>query len=515
MIAVAVRFLAGRYHATPWGRHVNEGVPEWPPSSWRLLRALISSWKRTRPDLSVEQVSRVVRALTAPPSVWLPRASVGHSRHYMPLFRNWFRGANDTTLVFDTFVAVPREEEVRLIWPEAGLDPDDKEVLAALLEGVTYLGRAESWCQARLDLRPPEPNCLPFEPGEAIPSDTEPVRTLVPRPDKPDVVLESLLVETAELRSRQRRLDPSGSRWVFYARPRRALDAVPSALHRAVDPHVMVAARFALDRRPLPPIQETLVLGERARRVAMGCYGRMFEGEVSPVLAGRDANGPLKGHRHAFYLATDEDGDGRLDHLTVYAPAGLGSRERAALGSIQEIPWGASEVDEGRRLKVMLLGFLRREELGRSSWVFEPTRKFVSRTPFVLTRYPRTYKNGRPRMNEFGEQVDGPEDQVRREWEQRRELDPSLPRMVAVRRRHRLELETGIAIRWLTFRMLRVHGGGSSSGFAYGLTLEFEESVAGPLALGYACHYGLGQFVPLIAETHFATRRLAGRGFWG
>ena len=32
MTAVALRFLAGRFHATPWGHHVNEGVPEWPPS---------------------------------------------------------------------------------------------------------------------------------------------------------------------------------------------------------------------------------------------------------------------------------------------------------------------------------------------------------------------------------------------------------------------------------------------------------------------------------------------------
>jgi CRISPR-associated protein Csb2 len=36
-----LRFPGGRYHATPWGHHVNEGQVEWPPSPWRLLRALM------------------------------------------------------------------------------------------------------------------------------------------------------------------------------------------------------------------------------------------------------------------------------------------------------------------------------------------------------------------------------------------------------------------------------------------------------------------------------------------
>ena len=46
MLAIRFLFPAGRYHATPWGRHVNEADVEWPPSPWRLLRALIATWHR-------------------------------------------------------------------------------------------------------------------------------------------------------------------------------------------------------------------------------------------------------------------------------------------------------------------------------------------------------------------------------------------------------------------------------------------------------------------------------------
>lgn len=30
MIAIKIDFPAGRWHATAWGTHVNEGVTEWP-----------------------------------------------------------------------------------------------------------------------------------------------------------------------------------------------------------------------------------------------------------------------------------------------------------------------------------------------------------------------------------------------------------------------------------------------------------------------------------------------------
>jgi CRISPR-associated protein Csb2 len=42
MIALNFRFPAGRYHATPWGRHVNEAALAWPPEPVRILRALIA-----------------------------------------------------------------------------------------------------------------------------------------------------------------------------------------------------------------------------------------------------------------------------------------------------------------------------------------------------------------------------------------------------------------------------------------------------------------------------------------
>ena len=152
MITISLRFLAGRYHATPWGRHVNEGTVEWPPSPWRIVRALVATWKRTLPDVPESAVKPILEALTAvPPRFELPRASTGHTRHYMPWDKNWKHNKPyPRTKIFDTFVVVSPETEVLVSWPEVKFADSQRELLARILANLGFLGRAESWCEARL-----------------------------------------------------------------------------------------------------------------------------------------------------------------------------------------------------------------------------------------------------------------------------------------------------------------------------------------------------------------------------
>lgn len=41
-LTISIRFLTGRAHLHPWQTHHSEGRVEWPPSQWRLLRALVA-----------------------------------------------------------------------------------------------------------------------------------------------------------------------------------------------------------------------------------------------------------------------------------------------------------------------------------------------------------------------------------------------------------------------------------------------------------------------------------------
>ena len=49
-------------------------------------------------------------------------------------------------------------------------------------------------------------------------------------------------------------------------------------------------------------------------------------------------------------------------------------------------------------------------------------------------------------------------------------------------------------VRWLEFHTQRFNGT-HGNGLA-GFEIEFAEPVAGPIALGFGCHFGLGLFVP-------------------
>jgi CRISPR-associated protein Csb2 len=50
-------------------------------------------------------------------------------------------------------------------------------------------------------------------------------------------------------------------------------------------------------------------------------------------------------------------------------------------------------------------------------------------------------------------------------------------------------------VRWLEFQTRRLKGR-EGYGLA-GFELEFAEETAGPLALGFGCHFGLGLFEPV------------------
>lgn len=188
MPSLILRFPCRRYHATPWGHHVNEGLIEWPPSPWRLLRGLLSVgytsglWNGSDPSTAarslIEQLASVL------PSYHLPSAAGAHSRHFMPLATLKAPGAKadtsfvlahqvtgspivrgykeDTTLVFDTWAQVD-EGELSVMW-DVELTSAETTMLAQLAERLGYLGRSESWVTARLadfDESIPASNCFP------------------------------------------------------------------------------------------------------------------------------------------------------------------------------------------------------------------------------------------------------------------------------------------------------------------------------------------------------------------
>lgn len=505
-VAIQFKFLAGRFHATPWGRHVNEGVPEWPPSPWRILRALVAVWKRACQDLPEEEVRPVIETLLATPSFHLPDHRVAHTRHYMPWEQ---KGPDDRTLIFDTFTCLRRDDPVTVIWPDVTLDEAQTQTLAKLVENLTTLGRAESWVEAELPQGSVTPNCSPSE------SEQDPVQVLCANPEsalsgdfypiidrkklnagkvKPSEFLLDcpswhLCLDTATIHGKGWSSIP-GSRWVRYARPPETSLPGKPATTTTERPTVI---RFMLDGPVLPLVTETITIGDQFRRAALrrfddwcryecdapDAYRRNDDSEhfASSTLSGKSPEGSLRGdHLHAHYIPTAEGG--RISNVSVYAREGFGEAEVAALSMMRQMPWS-----DGRKLRVQCVGIGTPSDF--VSDIFATSRRWHSASPFL----------GHARIGLKG-QIRYLRKCATREWRRLAELLPEYRdvRIVNITAMEPDSLHWRGRPRPIEYR--RIRSKNRSDGYrACGLfEIEFSEPVQGPLALGYGCHFGLGLF---------------------
>lgn len=236
------------------------------------------------------------------------------------------------------------------------------------------------------------------------------------------------------------------------------------------------------------PIERTLELGEVMRRALLAASGRGCD--PPRAFLGRDRAKTALDHEHASYLPWDEDGDGWLDGIAVWVPAGLDPVPEALLWSLESL-WSARL---GRRPVRLAFVGARAQASDLVPGLVGPARRWVSGAPFVLPRHPKRARDGRPRCDDRGRWRDGPCAQLEQELSGRGL--PAPQRVVFMDRTGVVcpEIEATGSPRWHARAIQRAHGGGARSGLACWSALEFEEPAWGPIALGYASHYGLGVF---------------------
>lgn len=470
MIGLGVSFELGRYHATAWGAHVNEATVEWPPSPWRLLRALHSaSFTDVRLADDRETLTRALTALAtaSPPSFELPPVESGHTRHFMPLPGYSPTKQGETSLVVDAFHALEPGAEVRAWW-DAELDGEALAALARAACSVGYLGRSESVCSVRVLEAPAtlQPDAIPAAEveGDDEWASAERIDLLAVAEDVEEP-LAVLGTSVTEMR-RERMLAPSGTRTVAYAvRYQQPNPAPPRRV--AVSRPTIALLRVAGSARPA--LTDAVTVGHLLRSALQQRYDVERRGQRSPVLSGHDANGPRSDqHAHAHFLSLPDADRWRVDRLVVWAPEGLGPGEVAAVVRLSELRM--RDAPEPFRVALAALG--RADELVVSG-LLGPATTWQSVTPLALTRHPKRRR---------GRIVDGPEDQVRRELELR-----SIGPVESV------ELMRGD---WMRFARTRPGVSRREASRVVGVGLRFAEPVRGPIALGGLSHFGLGLFEP-------------------
>lgn len=487
MIALKIRFLAGRFHGTGWHSAHNEAVPEWPPSPWRILRALLSAaFACEAPRREVEPLLAKLRGL---PRYRVPAATDAHTRHYVP---DTDEASHKRAKLFDAFVAVEggaRDPAPLVVGWEGELLPGERELLARLCRRVSFLGRAESWAEFELADNDAAWNCVPDEVSPA-PSATS-LLALAPeeelrawadgqaRPKKgadvPRALWDVLTFTGGRYRAEGWSAVPGTrlARYVFDTPAfRRAV--VPTSTRRSFDRPTV--ARFAIRSAVLPRLHDALALGERLRKSAMAQSKRVC-GDARPVFSGHGWTGAS--HGHAMYLASSEDprNDGYIDHLLIRAGSGFEEDDLMALQRLRRL-WGRG----GHDLDLVLLGVGSASDFGGTerprTRLLATGRVWNSVTPFVPARHPKVVR---------GDPQDTIEQQISRGCEQLLGVRP-------------LQVEGFVGNGdWLRFRRRRFEGGGRRGpDRAFGARITFAEAVEGPIALGYGAHFGLGLFA--VAE---------------
>lgn len=515
MFALEITFPARRYHATPWGNHVNEGIVEWPPSPWRIARALLSvgythlGWGETVPDAFGEIVDAIG---SSPPDYAIPPSVETHTRHYMPV-------PGTTSKVLDTCKRMIDSQPL-LIRFDAELSDPARSLLKALAENMSYLGRAESWVDVSLVDEVPDDRLWCSASKDELPAiNSVSQRLMIPMasteyetwrtasldhmfqqdadvkgkaPTKaqqrklaepfPETVVDCLSVDTLFL-AKFGWSQPPGSRWVQYnipaepprrasiTRPRPTGGAKPALPTTAV----LSLTSDSVSGTTLPPLGRTLFIAEAIHKAAVDRSTSQFHC-VSPQLTGKYGVGEINKHRHAHFLPMDLDGDKKIDHVLIHCADGLDFETQSSLASIpaiysQNLPrmavtWvGCGDHETIQR-------FLAKQRNRRNN-VFGSATTFRSITPFVASRH------------------------LRRNYQ--------LPQNLADECRFRdlpspIESDMDIQPNAGSFRLSRIEDDRrppTQSG--YYLTIKFGEPVSGPITLGYGSHFGLGLFAAVTS----------------
>lgn len=462
-IVLKLQFLSGRYHATQWGRNVNEGMIDWPPSPWRILRAIISSWKVHEGDLDLWRI--LEKMCAGKVTFYIPNAIQSHTRHYVPV-------TNQNEKMLDSFIIMDKNDSVYVVWKDVYLENDEREMLDRVLRKIKYIGRAESWCDVSLTKDVILPNCIPLQDAHDTTNKTL-IDVIVPTPD---ARYEDLCMKVASM-YKDARSHPVGSLFVKYVRPKDCLTNI-SATRRSPDTSVHVV-RYMITGTVRPNITRTINVGDFTKRVVMSIYGKRNNGEVSETFSGKNKNKErLIGHQHAFYLPTDEDGDNILDHITIIAEKAFDQKEIAALNIMNEIRYRHGWFDAVYQMRGGWDDF-------RQVSILQTAKKWESITPLVLNRHMKYRGKAGNKVL-----VDGPEDQIRSEIK-RRFGDGHTIKNILIRN-STSKLRSGLMpIEFKRWRKNKLPGFG-----AYGVEIEFERKIRGPLALGHGSHFGLGLFAP-------------------
>ena len=502
-IVLRQTFPLGRFHANPWRAFPFEDPHgEWPPSPWRLLRAILARSHQLERDQDIQcQPWRdsLVRAFSTSTFGWClpPFSWKGHGlRQYQPATFGWdppstkYPGEKRyrIALASDNFWVVGGSEtnsSSGVVWwildGERWFD-GLLDWLDASLERMTYFGRAEAITEIQRVHHLPKGihvNCI----LEQDPSSSS-VPVLVPAEnatlDQVQAVTDAPSVKNSTV--------PPGARWLYARRPVRPQMKLPRSTQQTMKSTCLV--QFAIGSRVSPPKKSIVVLSQRFRgRVIRKFLGGSWQQasaerrDAARFLTGKGADGePLQDHQHSharFGILFDNE-TGKAARLFVWRKQPFADDEQRAIlnAAEQEIPLSFVRTGSRDPWAVRLVP-LDSHVPAPDGFGEQTYRHWMTVTPYVPPRHMYNQK-GRVKAGE------------------------SLEAQLHLELSRQGFNTTGLKIKaeYQAYEWVRVHRPRRSSGDStnterrgYHVSLKFDTPVRGPISLGHSSHFGLGLFL--------------------
>jgi CRISPR-associated protein Csb2 len=229
-----------------------------------------------------------------------------------------------------------------------------------------------------------------------------------------------------------------------------------------------------------PSITRALAVGEQIHTVL--CK----ESDGHPIFTGAGAQG--HGHAHVFSESI-ENQNAYITHVIVFAREGFDEKAVRALRGIQWT-WGLNK----HELRLVLHAIGNPADFPDCR-LFAAASIWRSLTPFVSTRHAKTFRDGRPKIDDTGWQVgSAPHDLLRLLREHTSTAGAQVRCIKETLMPYAFGQRAFRSLQFLTRRQAGMGSRGNGTGNAFEIT--FPQPLTGPLALGYGAHFGLGLFIP-------------------
>ena len=474
MIHIKVQFHTNQYQACAWGNHHAEGVIDWPPAPWRILRSIVAgAYNAHLPENHQPTLKGLLHKLAlCLPSYTLPPTTYIQHRSPRPQVNlKTAKVGPGKTLYSAGLLMSNSQNELTVHWPVA-LSETEELVLSLCLSGLTYFGRKESVATLSLGETETEPtNTEPDAQGTRI------VAIADPELDA-DALWDALNLSAHENYGVNRSAVFPGIRQATYRidRPQKAQqEAWQQRTHRVT---------LAVSGSPRLPLHLTLKLTHRLHQALISRCS-------APIFTGQEMGEPSRSHDHTIFQCIPDRTGRYIEQVRLYSYAGYGSEALAVSASCSKLPGVARGYDVTLALA----------DLGGNE---EASDEWVSSTPFFLSRFPAV-RRGRPRMLSEHYQKDGPEHQVLQYLQYLPWLNL---KGIPTYREHKDGLAICLADEVAVIASCQLfprfwewesecRQGKKVGRVGYQVRLKFATAVTEPIILGYAAHYGLGAMIPV------------------